>query len=96
LQYGPNFKADLEVMKGQMSLLERMVSDPEEQTTIDLQLEHFKLQQNMFAKPMAIRARGKKTPGAWWESYGEEYPELQKFSIRILTLTCSSSKCECN
>jgi len=30
-------------MKGQLSFLERMVSDPEEQTTIDLQLEHFKL-----------------------------------------------------
>jgi len=46
--------------------------------------------------PLAIRALGKKTPGAWWESYGEEYPELQKFSIRILSLTCSSSRYECN
>lgn len=79
-----------------MSCLERMVSDPKEQTTIDLQLEHFKLQQNMFGKPMAIRAIGKKTPGAWWESYGDEYPELQKFAIRILSLTCSSSGCERN
>ncbi|CAJ2659216.1 unnamed protein product [Trifolium pratense] len=45
---------------------------------------------------MAIREIGKKTPGAWWESYGNEYPELQKFAICVLSLTCSSSGCERN
>ena len=32
----------------------------------------------------------------WWDSYGDDYPELKKFAIRILSLTCSSSSCERN
>ncbi|KAK4278738.1 hypothetical protein QN277_016541 [Acacia crassicarpa] len=37
-----------------------------------------------------------KSPAAWWESYGDGVPELQKFAIRVLSLTCSSSGCERN
>ncbi|XP_028113558.1 pheromone-processing carboxypeptidase KEX1-like isoform X5 [Camellia sinensis] len=32
----------------------------------------------------------------WWESYGEEYKELQKLAIRVLSLTCSATRCERN
>ncbi|KAL8138686.1 hypothetical protein V2J09_004687 [Rumex salicifolius] len=32
----------------------------------------------------------------WWDSYGDECPELKKFAIRVLSLTCSSSSCERN
>uniref|UniRef100_A0A803M2T3 DUF659 domain-containing protein n=1 Tax=Chenopodium quinoa TaxID=63459 RepID=A0A803M2T3_CHEQI len=32
----------------------------------------------------------------WWESYGDECLELQRFAIRIFSLTCSSSGCERN
>ncbi|KAL8162586.1 hypothetical protein V2J09_014075 [Rumex salicifolius] len=32
----------------------------------------------------------------WWDSYGNECPELKKFAIRVLSLTCSSSGCERN
>lgn len=32
----------------------------------------------------------------WWDSYGDECPELQRFAIRVLSLTCSSSGCERN
>jgi len=38
----------------------------------------------------------KKTPAQWWDSYGDECPELQRFAIRVLSLTCTSSGCECN
>jgi hypothetical protein len=37
-----------------------------------------------------------KSDAKWWESYGDEHPELQKFAIRVLSLTCSSSGCERN
>lgn len=32
----------------------------------------------------------------WWDSYGDEVPELQAFAIRVLGLTCSASACERN
>lgn len=46
--------------------------------------------------PWPLRQLEKKTPVAWWESYGDQHPELQKFAIRVLSLTCSSSGCERN
>ena len=38
----------------------------------------------------------KKAPAEWWDAYGDECPELQRFAIRVLSLTCSSSGCERN
>ena len=32
----------------------------------------------------------------WWESFGSQTPQLQKFAIRVLSQTCSSSGCERN
>lgn len=32
----------------------------------------------------------------WWSSFGSDTPVLQKFAIKILSLTCSSSGCERN
>jgi len=46
-----------------------------------------------FGSPLATRSINLKTPVDWWESYGDECPELQKFAIHILSLTCSSSGC---
>ncbi|XP_027941001.1 uncharacterized protein LOC114194784 [Vigna unguiculata] len=76
MHYRPGFKADLEVKRGLMECITRMVEDEDEQTLI-----------------MSINL---KTPADWWESYGDEYPELQKIAIHVLSLTCSSSGCERN
>ena len=32
----------------------------------------------------------------WWEAFGGQCPQLQKFAIRILSQTCSASRCERN
>jgi hypothetical protein len=32
----------------------------------------------------------------WWESFGSQCPQLQKFAIRVLSQTCSASGCERN
>ena len=50
----------------------------------------------MFGIEAAKITMDKKTPAKWWDSYGDECPELQKFAIRVLSLTCSSSGCERN
>ncbi|KAL5159642.1 hypothetical protein HKD37_15G043929 [Glycine soja] len=35
-------------------------------------------------------------PGEWWKMFGDGTPELRRFAIRVLSLTCSSSRCERN
>ena len=52
--------------------------------------------EGLFGIEAAKLARDKKAPAKWWDSYGDECPELQKFAIRVLSLTCSSSGCERN
>ena len=32
----------------------------------------------------------------WWDSFGGQCPQLQRFAIRILSQTCSASGCERN
>ena len=46
--------------------------------------------------PRQQEIKKKKTPAQWWDSYGDEYLELQRFAIRVLSLTCTSSGCERN
>lgn len=45
---------------------------------------------------MAIMTRTEEKPAYWWDSSGDDCPELQRFEIRVLSLTCSSSGCERN
>lgn len=32
----------------------------------------------------------------WWESFGDEVPELRLFAMKVLSLICSASACERN
>jgi hypothetical protein len=96
LHYNSNFKADFEVKKGFYDCLQRMVGDLEEVSKIDLQLEDFKMKKGFFGSLVALQALNKKTPAQWWGSYGSTHLELQRFAIRVLSLTCSSSGCERN
>lgn len=96
LHYRPEFKADIEVRKGLMDCITRMVEDPEEQAKIEVQMHDFKKQIGYFGTKIAKLTLDKSTPADWWESVAFEYPELQRFAIRILSLTCSSSGCERN
>ncbi|XP_050908117.1 uncharacterized protein LOC127121714 [Lathyrus oleraceus] len=73
-----------------------MVEDVGEISKIDAQLEDFKKKAKFFGSPIAMVVLKTKTPTQWWESYGDEHPELQAFAIRVLSLTCSSSGCERN
>jgi hypothetical protein len=74
-----------------------MVPNAIEICKIDLQLESFKDAKGLFGIEAAKTARDKKkTSAQWWDSYGDEYLELQRFAIRVLSLTCTSSRCEHN
>ena len=58
-----------------------MVSNASERCKIDLQLESFKDSKWLFCIDAAKTTRDKKTPAQWWDSYGDECLELQKFAI---------------
>jgi len=96
MHYRPRFKADLEVKRGLMECITRMVEDEDEHTLIDVQIDDFRKRAKCFRCPLFTRSINLKTLADWWESYGDEYPELQKFAIHVLSLTCSSSECERN
>ncbi|PNX84021.1 HAT family dimerization domain containing protein, partial [Trifolium pratense] len=96
LHYSADFKAHYEVKHGLYDCLQKMIGDVKEITLIDAQLESFKKKAVFFGGPIAMAALGTKTAAQWWESYRDEHPELQKFAIRVLSLTCSSSGCERN
>lgn len=94
--YSPDFKADIEVYHGLYECLQRMVTDEDQSSKIDVQLEDFKHGLKFFGSKIAKNAIKTKHPAHWWDSYGFEHPELRNFAIRILSLTCSSSGCERN
>ena len=73
-----------------------MVPNANERWKINLQLESFKDAKGLFGIDAAKTTRDKKTPAQWWDSYGDECPQLQRFAIRVLSLTCTSSGCERN
>lgn len=70
-----------------------MVGDIKEVGKIDVQLEDFKSRSKFFGRQVATLALKTKTPAQWWESYGAEHPELQRFAIQVSSLTCSSRGC---
>ncbi|XP_060191665.1 uncharacterized protein LOC132621420 [Lycium barbarum] len=84
------------VTKGFYESVAKLVPNIDEQDQIGDQLSAYTNSEGTFGFPMAIRQRKKKSPVEWWRLYGGDTPELQKFAIKVLGLTCSSSGCERN
>lgn len=70
--------------------------DASERVKIDFQIYSFKKARGLFGLESAMLTRDKRSPVNWWDSFGDECPELKKFVIRILSLMCNSSRCEHN
>ncbi|KAL4615700.1 hypothetical protein ACB092_07G145200 [Castanea dentata] len=92
--FRPSFKKQKEITKGLLSTITRLVPDPDEQDNLSSQIEAYKKVLGDFGMPMAIRQREKLNPVAWWEQFGNDTPELQKFAIRVLSQCCSATGCE--
>ncbi|KAH1213767.1 hypothetical protein GmHk_14G041657 [Glycine max] len=50
----------------------------------------------LFSMEEAKDSRKVMQPGEWWEMFDDGTPKLRRFTIRVLSLTCSSSGCERN
>ncbi|CAN1141742.1 hypothetical protein LINPERPRIM_LOCUS25651 [Linum perenne] len=68
----------------------------DESLTLMQQLDTFHHARGMFSSYGSMQLLDRKHPADWWSSFGDDVPELQKFAVRILSLTCSASGCERN
>ncbi|XP_077234176.1 uncharacterized protein LOC143876344 [Tasmannia lanceolata] len=96
LFFSPTFSKHHEVTQGLIECINRLVPNEVTQDTITSQIENYRESTGMFAMKMAIRNRGRLGPVAWWNQFGNDVPELQSFTVRILSQTCSATGCERN
>ncbi|XLS59563.1 hypothetical protein HN51_009318, partial [Arachis hypogaea] len=95
--YEPNFMVDdADIKIGLYSCLKKLVPNQEERKKVGLQLPDFHYARGLFGNETAKSSRKTMLPAEWWDFYGDSCPELKKFAIRVLSLTCSSSGCERN
>ena len=95
LRYGDKFSNVDEVRKGLFECMDRML-DYQERLKADIQLDSYDQAMGEFGSRIAIDSRTLRSPTSWWMRFGGSTPELQKFAIRVLSLTCSASGCERN
>ncbi|RVW49640.1 hypothetical protein CK203_076728 [Vitis vinifera] len=95
LRYGDKFSNVDEVRKGLFECMDRML-DYQERLKADIQLDSYDQAMGEFGSHIAIDSRTLRSPTSWWMRFGDSTPELQKFAIRVLRLTCSASGCERN
>ena len=95
LWYGDKFSNVDEVRKGLFKCMDMML-DYQERLKVDIQLDSFDQKIGEFGSRIAIDSRTLRSPTSWWMRFGGLTPELQKFAIRVLSLTCSASGCERN
>ncbi|XP_058008124.1 uncharacterized protein LOC110665045 [Hevea brasiliensis] len=89
-------ESDEGVNTGSLSCIHKMKKNSAKVDMILNEIERYKAATGTFGFPSAIRGRTTKSPAAWWKTYGSSTPNLQKFVVKVLSLTCSASGCERN
>ncbi|XP_027774684.1 uncharacterized protein LOC114078294 [Solanum pennellii] len=75
--------------------MERML-DYEERFKVDIQLDSYDQLKGEFGFQIAMDSRKLRSPTDWWMRFGGQTPDLTKFAVRVLSLTCSSLGSERN
>ncbi|KAG6648808.1 uncharacterized protein LOC122316382 [Carya illinoinensis] len=96
IYFNPCFKSRNDVSRGFTTCVVKMEPDIDKQDEIIQQIDMYKNANGDFGQPIAIRQREKSNPVAWWSTFGNEFPALQTFAIRILSQCCSATGCERN
>ncbi|PKU60096.1 hypothetical protein MA16_Dca020494 [Dendrobium catenatum] len=95
-QYAENKSTNPEIKLGLYHCMDRLISDATERSNADLQLVPFRNKEGFFGLQQAKDTIAKRSPVEWWIQFGDGTPELQRFAVKVLGLTCSSSDCERN
>ncbi|XP_059667593.1 uncharacterized protein LOC132313007 isoform X2 [Cornus florida] len=89
-----SIQRDKEALMCLYKCIERLVPSVDVQDKISEELILYTNAEGLFGTSMAIRQRCTRAPAKWWDSYGSLTPHLQKFALKVLSLTCSASGCE--
>nr|GLL27043.1 uncharacterized protein LOC109165229 [Ipomoea trifida] len=89
--YSPDFSTHPEIKLGLFHCLDKLIPNRDDMEKADLQCSAFHSREGFFGLAQAKNTVYKRTPVEWWTQYGDETPELQKFAVKVLGLTCSSS-----
>ncbi|GJZ18005.1 hydroxyproline-rich glycoprotein family protein [Tanacetum coccineum] len=84
------------VKDGLLSFIERLSPNTDFEDGVNRELVAYETAIGCFGRAMAIRQRKKMAPADRWIAYGASTPNLQKFAIKVLSLTCSATSCERN
>ncbi|XP_026410416.1 uncharacterized protein LOC113305615 [Papaver somniferum] len=87
----------IEIKRGLHTTVQRLISNEDELDQATSELGEYSDGNGILGTPTCKRRRDKNQPHDWWIIYGGiDAPNLQKFAIRVLSLTCSVSPCERN
>ncbi|RVW33881.1 hypothetical protein CK203_082945 [Vitis vinifera] len=92
----PEIEHDAEIMCDLYKCILRLTRDPAKQEKVVAEVSLFTNAQGLFGNELAVRTRKTRAPAEWWAAYGASAPNLQKFAMKVLNLTCSASGCERN
>ncbi|RVW92379.1 hypothetical protein CK203_032455 [Vitis vinifera] len=70
--------------------------DPAKQEKVVAEVCLFTNAQGLFGNELVVRTRKTRAPAEWWAAYRASAPNLQRFAMKVLNLTCSASSCEQN
>ncbi|XP_019457653.1 PREDICTED: uncharacterized protein LOC109358041 [Lupinus angustifolius] len=87
---------DPEIIGGLHACLHKFAPNTQTKFMMLKEMQTYKDGSGMFGSSTAIAMRTEMAPAVWWRTFGASSPNLQQLAIRILSLTCSASGCECN
>ncbi|XP_057984542.1 uncharacterized protein LOC131169341 [Hevea brasiliensis] len=85
-----------EVNTGLLSCIHKIEKDSVKVDMILDEIERYKATTGTFGFPSAVRGRTTKSPAAWWKTYSSSTLNIQKFVVKVMSLTYSASGCERN
>lgn len=92
--FNPNFSMNNVIQKGLLDCIETLELNLAAQDNITKHKASYEDAVGDFSRPVALRGRESLSPAIWWSLYASDYPDLQRFAVRILSQTCSITKSE--
>ncbi|XP_026459198.1 uncharacterized protein LOC113359840 [Papaver somniferum] len=87
----------IEIKRGLHTAMQRLIPNEDELDAATGELRKYADAVGILGTPPCKRRRNKDQPHEWWITFGGiDAPNLQKFAIKVLSLTCSASPCERN
>uniref|UniRef100_A0A0R0H3S6 BED-type domain-containing protein n=1 Tax=Glycine max TaxID=3847 RepID=A0A0R0H3S6_SOYBN len=83
---------DFEVTNGLFECIKKLIPQFDVQQKILTELHLYKIGADHFGSDFAMAQRKTHSPTYWWRMFGSQTPNLQKLTIKILSLTCSASR----